>query len=337
MLGALPTVFAGLEPDDSLEAAGFLQRVQLEPGEIIMGQGDEDLTMAFIQQGAVQLLDGDVRIGGAGAREMLGELELFGQIPRLATAQASGPVSVQVLAYEHYLELCERGNHAVFNLERQAHRRVSERVRYLNTGIAERSPGEPIDLRPRGTGLLSRLFRSRRTAPPVDVGAELARSELFNWAERAQVDAFAEDFNVEKFDAEQFLCQQGEDGDKMFIIVEGSVDVVVMVGKDRAERLTTLGAGHAFGDASMAQHTPRSASCVCHEDVLALTLARDRFDALFAVNDPIGSTFRQGVLRNMIAQVVAAQQRFVQLDGGSSGHRAEETFRGTPVSTVWRD
>ncbi len=333
MLGALPPVFAGLEPDDAQEAAGYLQPLTLEAGEIVMEQGEEDFTLAFIAQGAVQLLDGEVRIGGAGARDLLGEIELFGQIPRVATAVASGPVSLQLLAYEHYLELCERGNPAVYNLERYAHRRMTERMRWLSEGIAERTRGAPFELRPK-KGLFSRFFR--KTAPPLDVATELLRSPLFSWADPALVAQIAQDFGVEKLDAEQALCKQGEVGDRMYVLVEGKVDIVVMIGQTHGEVVATLGAGAAFGEASLALNTPRNASVVCHEDVVLLTLTREKYGELYAVDDPLGSTFRQAMLRNLISQLMATQQRYVELEAKQAA-KVEETLRGTPVSTVWRD
>jgi CRP-like cAMP-binding protein len=164
----------------------------------------------------------------------------------------------------------------------------------------------------------------------------LASSPLFDWAQADILERLAASFEVERFPAEHLLCKQGEIGDKVFLIAEGKVDVVVFVGKDKAETIATLQPGEAFGDASLASHAPRSASCVCHEEVVALTMGREDYGALFALDDAGGSVFRQAMLKNLINQLLATQARFVALARTESG-KAEEELRGTPLSSVWRD
>ncbi|HHO51389.1 MAG TPA: cyclic nucleotide-binding domain-containing protein, partial [Deltaproteobacteria bacterium] len=312
MLGALPPVFAGLQPQDAQEAAGFLQGVTLGAGELLMEQGEQDLTLAFIDRGAVQLLDGEVQIGSVGAREMIGEIELFGQMPRVATAIASGEVQLSVLDYEHYVELCNRGNPAVYNLERHSMRRISDRLRWLDEGILDRSQGVAFELHTRSQGLLSRLFGGG--VPRVDAVQVLASSPLFSWADIQINQALASEFQVAKFPQGHVLCQQGALAEEMFLIVSGRVDVVLLTSERTAEMVATLGPGQACGEPSMAQHTPRSATYVCREEVIALTLDLSRFGQLFAIDDPLGSTFRQGMLRNMIALELATQRRFVEVE-----------------------
>ena len=330
----LPPVFAGLDPRDAEEASSLLQYVGLDAGEALMVQGEEDLTLAFITQGAVKLTVDDVPVGNVGARDMLGELELFGQMPRVASAIASGPVHLGVLAYEHYLQLCDRGNPAAFNLERHSIRRVSERLRWFDEGIVERSRGIMFEVHERPPGFFQRIFRGR--APNVDVAGVLAMSPLFDWAEASILHALAQDFQVRRFAPGHVLCQQGQVAEEMFIIASGRVDLVLVTGPSTAEMLATLGPGQSCGEASMAQHTPRSSSYVCREEVVALQLNRANFTALFASNDPVGSTFRQGIMRNLIALLLATQRRFVELEASRFG-TAEQTLRGTPVNAVWRD
>ncbi len=339
-LGALPPAFAGLDDADATEAAGFLQPISLAAGDLIMEQGEEDYTLAFVVQGTVQLTDHHVRVGAAATRDLLGEVELFAQVPRQVTATASSPTHLLVLAHEHWQELCERGNPAVYNLERAAHRRISERLRFLNEGIAELTRGAPFALHPKPKGLmgsLSRLLGGGAKPPPqVDVHGFLSSSRLFSWADASLLTEIAAAFEVERFEAESVICRQGEIGDKVYVVVEGHVDVVILIDKDRADTVAILGQGHAFGDAALAQNAPRSASCVCHEDVVALSMSREKYGALFAANDPTGSVFRQAMLRNLIEQLSATQTRFVALAGQQPGH-VEDTIRGTPVSSVWRD
>jgi len=337
MLQALPPVFAGLSPEDVQEASALLQPMTLDAGEVVMEQGEQDTTLAFITQGVASIMSGDVRIGGAGARDVLGLPELYSGQPRLASVVASGPLQLLVLAPENYDRLCQSGNPAVFNLERAALKKLSERLRFYSEGISELSKGQPLELHPK-TGFFHRISQSLRgtRVPDVDAASVLSKSTLYSWADGSVVQQIGEMFRVERFEAEHVLCRQGENAERMWILVDGKVEVVVMVSSERAEALATLQPGQAFGDAAMALGTPRSASCVCHEEVTALVLDREKYLELYAVDDPVGSTFRVGMCRNLVSQLAAAQGRYVELvqmrDRGE-----EQVLRGTPISSVWRD
>ena len=337
MLQALPPVFAGLSPEDVTEASGLLQPMQLEAGDIIMEQGEDDSTIAFMMSGSASLMVGDIRIGGAGARDVLGLVELYTGRPRSATVVASGPVQLLVLSPDGYAQLCESGNPAVHNLERAAIRRMGERLRWFNDGIAERTKGEELKLKPK-VGLFAKLSNALRgrQRPDVDAATVLSNSELFSWADGAVVQQIGEMFDAESFDAEQMLCRQGDTAERMWVVAEGEVDVVILIGADRAERIATLKPGQAFGDATLALGTARTASCVSHEPVVCLTLSREKYLEMYGVDDLVGSTFRQGMARNLVSQLLAAQERYVTLAVNSPEHQ-EEQIRGTPVSSVWRD
>ncbi|MEZ4240239.1 MAG: cyclic nucleotide-binding domain-containing protein [Myxococcota bacterium] len=336
-LGALPPAFAGLDVADSQEAASYLQSFAMEAGDLLMEQGEEDYTLAFIVSGAVQYKDGATRIGGATTRDMIGELELFGQLPRTATVEATAPTHLLVLAYEHWLELCERGNPAVFNIERFAYRRLSERLRWLSEGIADRSTGGEPPPPPPSSGLMSALSGlfsgGTPRLSPADV---LARSPMFGWADPSLLEDIGRSFQVERFHPRTPLCRQGQVGEKAYLLVEGDVDVMVEVNRHAVERLATIGPGQAIGDSTLAANAPRPLSCVCNGEVVALSLHRNDFGALFASDDAAGSVFRQSMLRNLVLTVLAVQQRFVELERVVDA-RNEAELRGTPVNAVWRD
>lgn len=338
-LGALPPAFAGLDPADSQEAAAYLQPASLEAGDLLMEQGEEDFTLAFIISGTVSFLDGDLRIGGAAARDMLGEAELFGQIPRVATVVASSPTHLLVLEHEHWLDLCERGNPAVFNIERFAHRRMAERLRQMCEGIADRSTGEQrTPIPPRRTGLMDRLsslFGGGNRAPSVDASVVLAHSPCFNWAPNELLAPIASMFQAQRFSAGSVAARYGEMGDRAWLVVDGEVDLLVPVGGG-AEIVATVGAGQAFGDAAVMQGAPRPLSAVCRTDVLTLCISRERLAELFAAQDAVGSVFRQAMLKNLVGELLAVQRRFSALE---RRHVAgdQEAMRRTPVATVWRD
>lgn len=339
MLGALPPIFAGLPHESQQEAASYLAPVSVESGEAIMIQGEEDTTIAFVASGTCEIWRGEVKVGTAGQRELVGEVELFGQIPRVCSVTAASPVVLQALEPDAYVALAEAGNPIIFQLERAAVRRISERIGRLNESLVQYTRGAPVELHPRGGSFVDMLtapFRRRKRAPDLDKAEVLARSDLFSWAPPHVLGELAEHFTVERFDAEHVLCEQGQDGDRMFLIASGAAEVMVLVGDDRAQSLATLGAGQAFGDTAMALSAPRSARVVSRDELVALTLDRGRFRDLYEANDGIGSTFRQGIVRNLITQLLPSMDRFAEALSGATPPD-EGLYKGTPVNAMWRD
>jgi CRP-like cAMP-binding protein len=91
------------------------------------------------------------------------------------------------------------------------------------------------------------------------------------------------------FDAGQYLCRQGEVGDRMYIIQEGEVEVIVHQG-GREARVATRGAGDFVGEAVIFEHGKHPA------DVRALTSVRvlgvDRRNFLRRANQDPTLVFR---------------------------------------------
>ena len=268
---------------------------------------------------------------------MLGLVELFTGHPRAATVVASGPLQLQVLAPEAWTELCENGHPAVFNIERASIRRLGDRLRHYVDGIAERTRGSVLELQPARTGLLERLSKSLRppAAPSVQALEILQGSDLFSWAAPTVLEAIAARCDRQVFEEGHALCSQGEDAKCMWVVAKGEVDQVIRLEGGRVETLATLKPGDAFGDESMALGSARTLSYVAREGGVALAIGRERYLEFFSVDDAAGSVFRQGMCRNMVRQLMAAQKRFVQL--ASLEAPEEEMIHGTPVSTVWRD
>ena len=68
------------------------------------------------------------------------------------------------------------------------------------------------------------------------------------------------------------ICRQGEPGDSMFVIVEGTVEAI------RGEKLLgTMGPGEFFGEISLLHKTPRAATARAVTDCRIATVDEKRF------------------------------------------------------------
>jgi len=339
MITALPPIFAGLHRDAVDEAAARLRTIPIAVGDPLMIEGEDDRTVAFVATGTVELWHGETKVGTAGPREMLGECELFSDIPRLCSATAASDVVVHALPPEDYAALCERGNPIVHAIERASIRRLGDRLRLLSASIADRAKGRKFELAARTSPSFFQRLKSSLGQEPrglVNPAEVLANSPMFAWADRDVVDAISSYFSTTYVDHDAFLCRQGDPGTKMFVLVDGEVEVVLLMTGSKAEQIARIHPGQAFGDTSIAMGTPRTATCVARGKVTALEMDRADYVTLHALDAFMGSVFRQSMIRNLVEHLRATLGRFVQLDQAYA-ERRRALEGGTPANALWQD
>lgn len=340
MLGALPAIFAGLPPEFQQSAASHLEPIRVDTGEPIMLEGEEDTTIAFIASGTCEIWRGETKVGSAGARDLIGEIELFGQMPRVCSVTAATPVHLQALGPEALAELTSAGHPVVSHIERAVLRRIGDRLCRMDEMLAHNARGRALERKPdRTPTLFERLsapFRRSAKLPPIDPLEVLEASSLFSWAPRELLPELAGLFEVVQFEAGQTICRQGEEAERLYVVAEGQVEVRVEVGPGRVHSRGVLGAGKLFGDAAVAQSSLRTCEVVTHDELVALSLDRSHFQGLFGADDPTSSLFRQVVVRSLTLQLLDALDQVVVVMS-ERANKEEELYKGTPVGMIWRD
>ncbi len=93
-----------------------------------------------------------------------------------------------------------------------------------------------------------------------------------------------------EFPAGHVIARQGEIGTGLFIIVSGAVKVV-----RSGEQLARLGGGDFFGELSVLDRMPRTASVITEEPTRCLALASWDFDAAVAESPSIALAILRGL------------------------------------------
>lgn len=112
-----------------------------------------------------------------------------------------------------------------------------------------------------------------------DAAGLLRRVALFRTLDDAQLEALTQAARMCVYPVEVAIVEQGkraedaEDGDSLYIIVDGHVRVV-REQDGREQHLADLGAGEFFGEMSLIDGKPRSATVIAEEDTQCLILSR---------------------------------------------------------------
>lgn len=126
----------------------------------------------------------------------------------------------------------------------------------------------------------------------------LERVELFAGLEPAAREAVAERLSEADFEAGELLVREGDAGTGLFLIVDGTADVI----RD-GHRIATLGPGEFVGELSVLDRRPRLANVIARTPIRSLALASWDLEALIRQDPAIAMALLRGLagrLRSII-------------------------------------
>jgi anti-anti-sigma regulatory factor len=107
-----------------------------------------------------------------------------------------------------------------------------------------------------------------------------------------------------EFKSGEKICQEGDPGDKMWLLAKGSVSVRLHVTDKRgSRRITSLGRGTIFGEMALIEGAPRSASIVADEDVVCYQLSGDDFNILLRDEPDIAAKIMRNTARELVRRL----------------------------------
>ena len=124
-----------------------------------------------------------------------------------------------------------------------------------------------------------------------------------------QLERFARFMELERIPAWAEVVKQGENGNAMYLILDGEFRVRVKIdGKETT--LATLGIGEFFGDISLFDHGPRSADVVANRDGIVLKVSAETFNRLAAEAPDLATPFLLAVGKTLAARIRTDNKRY---------------------------
>lgn len=142
----------------------------------------------------------------------------------------------------------------------------------------------------------------------VDV---LGRVPLFQGLPRADLERIAGLVHPRELQEGEFAFREGDPGDRFYIVHSGAVEILKERPLGDHERLAVKRAGEAFGEMSLLNDAPRSASVRAVENTRLLSVARLEFDELLG-----GESISVRLLRGLARGLRALDVRFVAREAG---------------------
>ena len=135
----------------------------------------------------------------------------------------------------------------------------------------------------------------------MDVKQVLRQVELFEGLSDEELDQVAAICTPRELHAGELLIHQGDQGDQLYIVTEGFVEVVLTDAQEQDKRVVVnLGPGQITGEITLLDQGPRSATVrATAEPTVVQSIHHTDFNTLCEQNNHIGYL----VMRNMAADL----------------------------------
>jgi CRP-like cAMP-binding protein len=159
---------------------------------------------------------------------------------------------------------------------------------FLFAGLNQVLNGKGAFLRKPATTL--RYLRRLKARKLQTLFRRLSEIPLFNELPPEEIAALVPYIDSRVYKNGSTIIRQGEPGDSLFIVEEGSVDIIDF---RRGTKLASLGAGEVFGEMSLITGEPRSATAVASAETRLWLVWKDSFDRLINTSPSLFKIFRR--------------------------------------------
>ncbi len=247
----------------------FSQAKVYQDGDVICEQNKPGQEMYFVKEGSVTVWLDESLVASLGPGEIFGEISLFYNVNRSATIRAAGKKTrLGVLTREALGSLFRDNQFYARELIYRLSKILPGRLRNLNDKYKAAIPA---------LHLIS--GSEEREVPHIDdiqMGSILEQSDLFPVLSEDEVSRISHE--IKDFEADQLILSEGDKGDGAYFILDGKVKVIGSSPEFKEIILGELGKGEIFGEMSLIDKKPRSASIVTLTPCKVGYIAMDTFN-----------------------------------------------------------
>lgn len=104
-------------------------------------------------------------------------------------------------------------------------------------------------------------------------------------------------FHLLEFIPGETVFEEGDNGDYVCFVVEGSLDVLKKSGKGESVVISTLNKGGSMGEMSVIDQLPRSATVKATTKATLLTLSQEKLNYILVEHSSVGVKILKGIAR----------------------------------------
>ncbi|MEM6794419.1 MAG: cyclic nucleotide-binding domain-containing protein [Acidobacteriota bacterium] len=270
--------FDGEELDHLVECTSL---VHFDPGSSILKEGDTTADFYLIDRGRVEIKRntpyGSYSLAELKAGDVFGETSFVDNKARSGDAvvlEETDLFVVKKAQLDKYLKSNQRFTLAVYWALWKS---LSQKLRTTNQSLAqffgkEGGPQRTLDPQAVESGDIKVGLREKR---------ELFREQTLSPME---INFLATLSKERKFGPHEYIFRDGEQGEHLFVVLEGQVMIAKEVGGAGEEALAFLQRGDYFGEMALIDQKPRSASAKTHQEgAVVLMIPREVLEGILDI------------------------------------------------------
>ena len=269
-----------------LPLAEIAETIDLDCGEMLFVQGERGDAMYLIRRGAIDVQVQGILVNQITVGECIGEMAILDDTPRTASCIAQEETEVLKISAQHFQMIVKSQPSVALAVLRTFSKRLRWQIQQMM--LAQRNLSSS-----NGCGSQSSTKSRQNSFAPESViqgGHEDEKHALFDLFRKV---AFVKNMSLFKdlpegyflplarmarlkaFKKDELIFRQGDPGDAFYCICSGKIGIQI----DGVE-VSRLGIGNCFGEMSILDFFPRSASCLALKNSELLKLSASDFELL---------------------------------------------------------
>jgi len=136
-----------------------------------------------------------------------------------------------------------------------------------------------------------RMDLGKSVAERAEMLEKTPLSKEFSWRELEELSKY---MNVQKFPKDIVIFEEGDKKEFLCVIFQGKVNILKGVGNEK-KLITSIGAGKIFGEMSLIDGSPRSATAIACEDTVLIVLTQREFNKILDEKPRMGAKILQKI------------------------------------------
>jgi CRP-like cAMP-binding protein len=258
-------VFEKLDDTDLSLVAGHLERKQFEPDQLVFSEGEQTNCLFFIDRGRVRVRKmtpfGEHVLTTLGEGEVFGEMNFLDGRAHSADAVAEEPLSLFTLPKHEAEVVFTEARHIAVHMMAYFWRTLAQHIRDTNEQMKSFFVSEAIN----AEKSLDHKRQAEAEKVIVDINKKIALFKEKGLSGK-DLEVLASLSTEERYNREDLIFREGDEGSKLYIVLDGRVRISKLIPGVGEEALAVLERGDFFGEMALIDNKPRSADARAHED-----------------------------------------------------------------------
>jgi CRP/FNR family transcriptional regulator, cyclic AMP receptor protein len=295
------SVLQHMKDEQVFRLSKFVRTISLDGDEYLFHADDRSMDFYVVREGEVEIRKdtpfGPQRLALITPDEIFGEMNFIDRTHRSTDACALVPTSCFTFSFSALDQMMEQDKDMAVGLHWAFWRSLTEKVRDANEQLKMFFQEDAKKPQRKRAETKAEVREEVRVTSEDKV--DLFRERGLSAAEMKLLATFSAE---EKFRAGSVIFREGDQGDKLYIVLEGRVRISKFIPGVGEEALTVLDRGDFFGEMALIDDKPRSADAKAHErDATVLSIDRGTLNEILSM-DPHASLQFLNLLCRMISR-----------------------------------